>query len=184
MQQDFPAGGSGNDLDVFLNLRRELVNYASGIIGDKVQAEDVVQDAFLRLMPADGGEPRSIEQPAAYAYRVVRNLALDLIRSRAREQAHHRSPPEWLLPMELQDPADSCQHGMALERLAQALAIMPAASRRALEMHRFGGYTLAQIAEQLDISITSAHRLLHDALLRLARVMGEPAQAKRHSDGR
>lgn len=184
MRRDVSMGEPVSDLDVFLTLRHELVNYASGIIGDKVQAEDVVQDAFLRLMPADGGKARSIEQPAAYAYRVVRNLALDLIRSRAREQAHHRSPPEWLLPMELEDPADSCQHGMALERLAQALSTMPAASRRALEMHRFGGYTLAQIAEQLNISITSAHRLLHDALLRLARVMGEPTKPTRHSDGR
>lgn len=177
---DAPA----SDLHVFLTLRRELVNYASGIIGDKVQAEDVVQEAFLRLMPSEGAKARSIDQPVAYAYRVVRNLALDLIRSRVREQAHHQSPPQWLLPMELEDPAETCQHGMALERLARALASMPVASRRALEMHRFGGFTLAQIAEQLDISVTSAHRLLHDALLRLARIMSDAPQTGRRSDGR
>lgn len=67
--------GSANDLDVFLGLRRELVNYANGITGDRMQAEDVVQEAYIRLI-AGRGEP--IEQPVAYAYRVVRNLALDL----------------------------------------------------------------------------------------------------------
>lgn len=175
---------TASDLDFFLTLRRELVNYASGIVGDKAQAEDVVQDAFLRLMPREGARALSIEQPAAYAYRVVRNLALDLVRSRTREQAHHRSPPQWLLPAELEDPADSCQHGMTLERLARALDAMPVASRRALEMHRFGGYTLTQIAGQLGVSVTSAHRLLHDALVRLARVMGEPIPTARHVDGR
>lgn len=165
--------GSANDLEVFLGLRRELINYANGITGDRMQAEDIVQEAYIRLI-AGRGEP--IEQPVAYAYRVVRNLALDLIRSRAREQARQISPPDWLLPMELDDPADTFQHGMALERLAQALDAMPQASRRALEMHRFGGYTLAQIAEQLGVSVTSAHRLLRDALVRLARVFAEPPE--------
>ena len=164
--------GSANDLDVFLSLRRELINYANGITGDRMQAEDIVQEAFIWLI-AGRGEP--IEQPVAYAYRVVRNLALDLIRSRAREQARHVSPPAWLLPVELDDPADACQHGIALERLAQALDAMPQASRRALEMHRFGGCTLAQIAEQLGVSVTSAHRLLRDALVRLAKAFAEPS---------
>lgn len=176
--------GSATDLHLLLTLRRELVNYASGIIGDKVQAEDVVQEAFLRLMPNEEAKARSIDQPVAYAYRVVRNLALDLIRSRVREQAHHQSPPQWLLPMEFEDPAETCHHGMALERLAEALASMPQASRQALEMHRFGGFTLAQIAEQLEISVTSAHRLLHDALVRLARIMGESPQTGRQPHGR
>ncbi|BAP45850.1 sigma-70 family RNA polymerase sigma factor [Pseudomonas sp. 21LCFQ02] len=157
---------SAKDLDALLALRRELVNYANGITGDRMQAEDIVQEAYVRLI-AGQGEP--IEQPAAYAYRVVRNLALDLIRSRAREQARHASPPDWLLPAVLSDPADTWQHGMALERLASVLDSMPVANRRALEMHRFGGYTLAQIAEQLGVSVTSAHRLLRDALVRLTR---------------
>lgn len=30
--------GSANDLEVFLGLRRELINYANGITGDRMQA--------------------------------------------------------------------------------------------------------------------------------------------------
>lgn len=161
-------------LDVFLTLRRELVAYASKIIGDRVQAEDIVQEAYIRFIPGKAPEQGNVEQPTAYLYRIVRNLALDLKRSRSREQAQQSAPPAWVLPSHVSDPADICQHSMALDRLALALQAMPEASRTAVEMHRFGGCTLAQIAERLGISLTSAHRLLREALVNLARELEGP----------
>jgi len=67
-----------------------------------------------------------------------------------------------------------CQHSMTLDRISNALQALPEASRRALELHRFGGCTLAEIARQLDVSLTTAHRLLRDALVKLAREVDEP----------
>ena len=55
---------------------------------------------------------------------------------------------------------------------------MPENSRRALEMHRFGGCTLAEIAGHLNVSLTTAHRLLRDALVRLAREVDNPDDDK------
>ncbi|WP_122315323.1 RNA polymerase sigma factor [Pseudomonas cichorii] len=160
---------SSGHLYTFLGIRQELVSYAARITGDRMQAEDIVQEAWIRFVPQQASARTTIEQPAAYLYRIVRNLALDLMRSRSREQAHQLSPPGWLLPAHINDPADMCQHSMTLERLSGALEAMPENSRRALEMHRFGGCTLAQIAEHLQVSLTTAHRLLRDALMRLAR---------------
>jgi RNA polymerase sigma-70 factor (ECF subfamily) len=168
---------SSKHLDVFLALRQELVNYASKITGDRIQAEDIVQEAYIRFVPNEPDPTTTITQPAAYLYRIVRNLALDLKRSRLREQAHQSMPPAWLLYDEASDPADECQQSMTLERLASVLEKMPEASRLALEMHRFSGCTLAQIAERLGVSLTSAHRLLRDALVRLAVAMEEPDAA-------
>jgi RNA polymerase sigma factor (sigma-70 family) len=171
-------GDSRANLDVFLALRRELVNYASTITGDRVQAEDIVQEAYIRFMPREAASASSIQQPGAYLYRIVRNLALDLIRSRAREQEQQQMPPDWLIPAALSDPAEACRQQMALERLADALQALPEASRRAVEMHRFGGCTLVQIAAALQMSLTSAHRLLRDALVRLARELADHHDAE------
>jgi RNA polymerase sigma-70 factor (ECF subfamily) len=165
---------SSEHLNVFLGIRRELVNYASKITGDRAQAEDIVQEAYIRFVPRQAPAQVAIDQPVAYLYRIVRNLALDLKRSRSREQAHQAAPPVWLLPAHVSDPADVCQHSKALDRLSAALQELPEASRKALEMHRFAGCTLAEIAEQLQVSLTTAHRLLRDALVRLADVLQEP----------
>lgn len=165
---------SSGHLYTFLGIRRELVSYAAKITGDRMQAEDIVQEAWIRFIP----QQASAEQPAAYLYRIVRNLALDLIRSRSRELAHQVSPPAWLLPAHISDPAELCLHNMTLERLSRALEAMPENSRRALEMHRFGGCTLAEIAGHLNVSLTTTHRLLRDALVRLAREVDNPDDDK------
>jgi RNA polymerase sigma-70 factor (ECF subfamily) len=171
-------------LNVFLALRRELINYASKIVDDRAQAEDIVQEAYIRFVPDGAAKAALVEQPAAYLYRIVRNLALDLKRNRLREQNHHAVPPTWLMPSTVSgDPADECQHSMTLDRLASALEEMPEDARLALEMHRFGGCTLAQIAERLGVSLTTAHRLLRQALMRLAQEMDDPEEAGSLSRG-
>jgi RNA polymerase sigma-70 factor (ECF subfamily) len=165
-------------LQMFMGIRRELVSYAAKITGDPAQAEDLVQEAWIRFVPDSTASRTVIEQPVAYLYRIVRNLALDLKRSHAREQAHQVAAPIWLLPAHVSDPAEICQHSMTLDRLSTTLQGMPEASRRALEMHRFGGRTLAEIAQTLDVSLTTAHRLLRDALARLARDMDDDEETE------
>lgn len=164
---------SSSHLHLFLAIRRELVSYAAKITGDRMQAEDIVQEAWIRFSPPRAQTRPEVEQPVAYLYRIVRNLALDLKRSRSREHDHSASPPLWLLPTTVNDPAETCQHSMTLERLSDALQALPENSRKALELHRFSGCTLAEIASQLGVSLTTAHRLLREALLALARVMDE-----------
>ena len=60
-------------LALYLAHRRELVNYANGIVGDRAQAEDLVQEAWLRFGAV--AERRLLEEPIGYLYRIVRNLA-------------------------------------------------------------------------------------------------------------
>ncbi len=62
-------------LTLFVTHRRALVNYASSIVGTRAQAEDVVQEAWLRFDDASKG--RLLEDATGYLYRLVRNLALD-----------------------------------------------------------------------------------------------------------
>ena len=66
-----------------MRQRPALVNYASSIIGNRVLAEDLVQEAWLRFDEASKG--RFLEDATGYLYRIVRNLALDSKRRDAQE---------------------------------------------------------------------------------------------------
>lgn len=164
---------------LLLSARTALVNYAQRIVGERAAAEDVVHDAYLRLeqMPNESGE---IQHALAYLYRVVRNLALDHGRSRLRAERRVAKPPAWLHPVEAEDPALICARQAHLQRLAEAFDRLPPQQRQALDMHRFGDHTLAEIAAQLQVSMATAHRLVQQALLHLARSVPETREGADH----
>jgi RNA polymerase sigma-70 factor (ECF subfamily) len=156
-------------LDLFLTYRSALVDYVTPMVGDKARAEDVVQEAFIRFVPAGGGAGPTVEQPVAYLYRVVRNLALDWVRRRALERRQEEAEPLWwMVPATPRTPEQELAHREALARTMAALEDLPHAARVAFEMHRFGGHTLQEIARRLGVSVPTAHRLVRDALVRIA----------------
>ena len=73
-------------VDRFEAERPRLVGLAYRILGSRIDADDIVQDAWLRFERAD---PTTIDQPAAWLTTVVSRLALDQLRSaRSRREAY------------------------------------------------------------------------------------------------
>lgn len=114
---------TGGGTDEFELERPRLISLAYRITGSVVEAEDIVQDAWLRWQ---GASSTTIERPAAWLTTVTSRLALDRLRS-----AHHRResyPGPWLPEPVVADPspeaiaeqADSLAFGFltVLERLA------------------------------------------------------------------
>jgi RNA polymerase sigma-70 factor (ECF subfamily) len=158
----------GGKLALYLAHWTALVNYARPIVGDPMQAEDVVQEAFIRFMP-DAGAGGKIEQPVAYLYRIVRNLAFDWTRRRAGEHRQEQADPAWwVVPTVPRTPEQELIHQQDLDRVETILSDLPPPVRLAVEMHRFGGYTLQEIADRLGISVATAHRQVRQALMRIA----------------
>ncbi|MPT48811.1 MAG: sigma-70 family RNA polymerase sigma factor [Sphingobium sp.] len=150
---------------LFMAHRRELVNYANGIVRDHALAEDVVQEAYLRFSSARQGKP--LEEPAGYLYRIVRNLAVDSLRRIQRENL--RLPDAdadelAAIPTEAPSPEAVVAGRDELRFLQDAMAELPERTRIALEMHRFGGMTFKDIAEHLGISVGLAHAMVIDGL--------------------
>lgn len=150
-------------LQLYLDHRPALINYAKAVVGEHARAEDVVQDAFLRFC-GSGDDP--VEQPVAYLYRIVRNLALDAVRRQATEKRQQQMPLQWMRPT--LSPEQHAVHGDDASRIAATLAGLPEQMRLAVEMHRLGGFTLQQTADHLNISLSTAHRLVKDAIVQLA----------------
>jgi len=152
-------------LRLYLTHRRELVSYASAIVGDPARAEDVVQEAWIRF--AAVAHDRLLDQPVGYLYRTVRNLAVDGRRRLQREAAVMQAPPRDL-PDAIADRGPSPEACAAasddLRLLAAAIAELPERTRVALEMRRLRGARLKEIAEHLGVSVTVAHGLVADGI--------------------
>lgn len=152
-------------LDIYMRYRRELVSYASGIVGDPGRAEDVVQEAYLKFRAAAGGT--AIEDPVGYLYRIVRNLAFDGRRRLVLERRYFGDyGGQALEQVAEQRPSPEAEliGRQQVERLRAAMAELPERTRIALEMHRLGGCKLREIAERLGISESMAHVLVKDGI--------------------
>lgn len=148
-----------------MRCRRELVSYASGIVGDPGRAEDVVQEAWLKFRDAAAGT--AIEDPVSYLYRIVRNLAFDGRRRIALERRYFDDfAPDALdqVPELRPSPEGDLIARQQIDRLRAALAELPERTRIALEMHRLGGFKLREIAKRLGISESMAHVLVKDGI--------------------
>ncbi|MCG2840689.1 sigma-70 family RNA polymerase sigma factor [Sandaracinobacter sp. RS1-74] len=161
-------------LRVFAEHRLALIDYAAPIVGSRDAAEDVVQEAYFRFVPAQPADrttiPAGLRVPAAYLYRIVRNLALDWTRRDKAEQRRDAAYAEIRDPMPVTaSPEEERLCEEEVRRVLAALHELPDAKRRAYEMKIFGELSLPVIAERLGVSRATAHRMVRDALIHVMR---------------
>ena len=160
-------------LALYLAHRGALVNYASTIVGDRARAEDVVQEAWLRFGAA--AENRRLEEPVGFLYRIVRNLAVDGRRRLTREgrtvEADHDAVD---VPLDYPSPEAEAVAREELRLLRRAIAELPERTRVALEMRRFGGLKLREIAARLGVSVTVAHEIVAEGIAHCRRRVRPP----------
>lgn len=157
--------------EVYIANRTALIAYATRILGSRETAEDIVQDAFLRFAPANTNTGTSA-QTLAYLYRIVRNLSFDFLKRQKIEMREKQGePPFWSIPGEMPTPEDFVVVTDEVRQISLILGDLPVDVRIALEMHRFGGYSLEEIATHLNISVATAHRHVRTAMMRVATVL-------------
>jgi RNA polymerase sigma factor (sigma-70 family) len=155
---------SDNLMEVFLAHRKQLCQAAAKILGSQDRAEDVVQDAYFKIV--DVKTVFTIKKPVAYVFRIVRNLAID----------HYRHAVFELGLFVVQDteqqgeqsfwgaPEKECIGRQELSLIAKALEQLPERTRQAIELYRIGGNTQREIAEMLNVSPTLVNFMIRDAL--------------------
>jgi RNA polymerase sigma-70 factor (ECF subfamily) len=149
-----------------------LYRLALRLTGDPATAEDVVQEAFLKLMRgADRIEGRS--GLATWLYRVAYNASLDRLRERRAllqlPEDEHDAPlpqPTALAPLP-RSPEALLRDAETRQALEQAIAELPHAQRAAFLLRDVEGLTTAEAAEALGLSEANLKVRLHRARLRL-----------------
>jgi RNA polymerase sigma factor (sigma-70 family) len=152
----------------FLENRSALVSYAARLLGSRDQAEDIVQDAFLRLKPIDSGDyaPRQV---LSYLYSIVRNLALDHLKRRSIEtRGRDTDPPFWILPQDPGTPEETIYFADQARVALETLDALPPDIRRAIALYRIEGWTLEAIATELNVSVATTHRMIRSGMVKIA----------------
>jgi RNA polymerase sigma-70 factor, ECF subfamily len=174
------AGGDERALAALYDRMAELAyGLAHRVLGDADAAEDVVQDAFLRIWHrADRYEPgRGAARP--WILRVVRNVAIDRLRtSSARSRAETKSQTDPALTPVPERPDDAAARNERSRTLRAALAELPAEQRRAIEIAYFEGLSHSEIAERERMPLGTVKTRIRDGVLRLKeKFVGAPAHA-------
>ena len=139
-----------------------LLRTAYLIVWDLQEAEDLVQEALLRVAKR-WPRVRRMEHPIAYARRILVNLALDgaARRSRRREELTGEPPP---------DRSDNGSESSALDRhdqLLGALAALPPRQRSVLVLRYFLDLPEAEVAAALRCSLGTVKSSAARGLTRL-----------------
>ena len=153
-----------------LTLRLTPRAYAQAfrMLGDRAEAEDVTQDALMRLWKIAPDWRQGEAQVSTWLWRVVANLATDRLRKRRRvaplEDAGEPVDDTGDAPAQMQTEARRAA-------LAGALAKLPERQRRAVELENFGGLGNPEIAAILGISVEAVESLTARGKRALARAL-------------
>lgn len=169
---------SASFTDIFLTNRKALIGSVTRIVADPQAAEDVAQEAFVRVSRAvEGG---SVEHVEAFLFQTARHLALNHRRSR---QVRGRIERDDLAEADVENIASSAPsqeaellHRQRLQHLEAAIARLPERAQRVWVLSKIEKWPYPQIAEHLGVSpntvfndLKMAHAHCMDALARIDR---------------
>ncbi|MGW7074237.1 RNA polymerase sigma factor SigJ [Streptomyces sp. NPDC054866] len=189
MRSQYEPGDSWLDpsLSTLMSERRQLINLAYRLLGSLADAEDVVQEAYVRWYVMSPQQQKAIESPGAWLTKVAGRICLDQLRSaRARRE---RYVGEWIpepLPDRTEwtdgrsggatvDPADRVTLDESVNMaFLVVLESMTPAERVAFILHDVFRYSFAEVAEIVGRTPAACRQLASSARRRM-RVSHEPA---------
>jgi RNA polymerase sigma-70 factor (sigma-E family) len=154
-----------------------LVRTAYLVVWDLAEAEDLVQECLL-VVARRWPRVRTMEQPRAYARRILVNLALDGSKRRSRRREELDASPASL---ELQADEASARRLDGVDvrsELLQALATLPPRQRAVLVLRYFEDLSEAQVATVLGCSVGTVKSTASRGLTRLQAAMSPEYPSK------
>jgi RNA polymerase sigma-70 factor (ECF subfamily) len=168
--EELMSAVAAGDMDAFETLVRRhqqrALNVAYRFLGDRHEAEDLAQEAFLRVLNA-APSYRPTAKFSTYLYRVLANACLDY-RAKKRPDFSDSVPSQT-------DTADAPDEAMERDerrgRVRQAIDNLPERQRMALILQHYEDMSYEEVAEAMECSksavdslLVRAKRNLRDAL--------------------
>lgn len=151
---------------LFVDQRPVLVRMLAKVVGCANLAEDLAQEAYLRVAQALPG--RHIEHLRPFLYQTAQHLAFDHLRSQRSKRRFEYTPEDdqqlAAVPTPQPGPESHAQGQQQLRQLQEVLRRLPERQQRILLLHRLHGLSQSAIAERLDISLSTVEKDLRIAL--------------------
>ena len=156
------------EVDLFQAHRRRLFAVAYRMLGSASDAEDVVQDAWLRYSAA---RPSELRSPQAYLTTIVTRLCLDRLKSARAAREEYVGP--WLPEPVLTDDRSEPEHSVALaESVTLAFMVLletlSPEERAVFLLREVFDHEYGDIAAMLDMTPANCRQLFHRAKTHLA----------------
>jgi len=138
-----------------LRLTPRVMAHAFRMLGDRAEAEDVAQEAMMRLWKIAPDWRQGEALVTTWLYRVVANLCTDRLRKA-------RGVGLDTVPEPIDDtpgPAETMVEAARAEALQKALAKLPMRQRQAVVLRHIEGFQNPQIAEVMEISVEAVESL-------------------------
>jgi RNA polymerase sigma factor (sigma-70 family) len=165
---------------VFVVVRPRLFGIAYRIVGNAPEAEDIVQDVWLRWQRTDR---TAVIDPGAFLATTTTRLAINLVRSARRR--HETYVASWLpeaRPAADADPQTQAERDEAIDAAARMMLERLSPAERATYVLREGfEYPYRRIAETLRIGAPNARQLVKRARDRLSSDRSRPYSPAAHS---
>jgi RNA polymerase sigma-70 factor (family 1) len=153
---------------IYNDYGKTIWNFLYFKCGDDAQANDLVQDAFIKLWQNCKKVPR--EKAKSFLYTVSNNMFLNQV-------AHHKVVLQYAqlqtYKMDTQSPQYLLEEKQYHEKLQNAIANLTEAQRTAFLLNRIEGKKYAEIAEILDISVKAVEKRMSHALASLRKEIDE-----------
>lgn len=143
-----------------------LVLFARAWVPTRADAEDIVQEAFVRFWRS----PDRASDPTAYLFVCVKRCALDWVRARGRQARREAAAAKPESEPLFDGPLEQAERRAAV---AAALDTLPEAQREVLVMKVWGGLTFPQIAAALGVPPDTVASRFRYALAKLREVLAE-----------
>lgn len=153
--------GSDPDQQTFDDHRNLLFSVAYRLLGSAVDAEDAVQDAWLKWSAADRSR---VADPKSYLARIVSNLAMDRLRSARHRRETYVGP--WL-PEPILTSGDTADDVTEAESVSMAMLVvletLSPLERAVFVMKEVFDFDYAEIAEAIERSEAAVRQAAHRA---------------------
>lgn len=148
-------------------------------LGNIADAEDVTQEAFLKLWKFAPKWKQDRAQVSTWLYRVVSNLCKDRYRRATLEDLDNAQEPT----DETQPPSDKIDEQYRQKVLYDAMSMLPENQRLAVQLRHIDELTNPQIAEIMDLSVEAVESLTARGKRKLIEILHTHKQELGYSDG-
>jgi len=142
--------------------RADLLRYVDRRVSDSALSEDIVQEAYLRLLAYEAKPGGIVSNAAALLRRISLNLARDHYRHSGRMRAVGEPSENVVCPYPT--PEEVLDYRQRVDVMARALGAMPSLRREIFLRNRFDGQTAPEIAAELEMSRAAVDKHIVRAL--------------------
>jgi RNA polymerase sigma-70 factor, ECF subfamily len=154
----------------FNGLRDELVSTLLFVLGNKEDAQDAAQDAFLKCWGARE-QVGQIQNLRAWIFRVTFNTAKDLQRSAWKRRAKPLRGEEFMVAHNEPAPGQVLEYRESVDRVRQAILGLREEEKEVFLLRQNGDLTYDQIAEMRHVPVGTVKTQMRSALEKLRKIL-------------